>query len=124
MEEQDEFVMNILSRQGHDDVCKAFEAISQAVLPSKSCNGPRLIKDEDGNLYFSMMFFGIKTSEDWMDEVIWKDNVEEMVVGNDIVGAARRLVGKILKKFPEIKTIVRMKLEIKGYDVGRILSDD
>ena len=116
MEGCDKAIMDVLARQGGEDVREAFEAIHRAVAPLMNCRGPSLDKDQDGRLLFSMLFFGLKDEDSFLKEVLWKERLEEEVRGTDVAGAAKRLAGKIAKRFPELRTEVAMLLRLKGFD--------
>lgn len=121
-------ILEILARQGHEDVSAALEAVLDAVPRSIECTGPDFTKDggKGGGLYVSVTFKGAKIQNPEIGKLLWTDgeseivNVDQLICGADVVEAARLLVGKILKMFPEIKAGVKMLLEIRGFDVGWI----
>ena len=52
--------------------------------------------------------------------VMWNAPSERIGNDGDVAKAARRLIERIFDGIPSLGTKVRMLLEIKGFDVGRI----
>ena len=112
---EDETFLDYLRKNGFEDIRKLFETLADSLPKKSGCHGPFLEMGEDGYLYLSMMFFGRKSSEDGPNVFLWKTYVSERVSGEgEVAEASQRLVKKVLEKFPETRTKVRMLLEIRG----------
>ena len=113
------FLSYLRENNKFEDICGLFETLEESLPEKSGYNGPFLEMGEDGDLYLSMMFFGRESSEDGMNKFLWKTSVSERLSGeSEVVEASRRLVKKILEKFPEIKTKLDILLKIRGFEIS------
>ena len=103
---------------------KAFELTGSLVEPVVE---PILVHDNTGNSlsdYGAIFFFGLNELPDGTitdsGDGMWNTPKETVTTEADIVPAARRLMKRILSGSRRF----RMKMELNGFDAGRILSDD
>ena len=76
-----EVILEILARQGHEDVNAELEAVLDSVPRSIECTGPDFTKDsrKGGGLYVSVTFKGIKIQNPAIGKLVWTDGENEIV---------------------------------------------